>query len=78
MAAVRMAPVAAVVAVRGGLATLETQAAPFSCRRMALRACLFILLFGRVAGGGTGCARCSHEPAELALRRGGRLCEIMT
>ena len=43
MAAVRMAPVAAVVAARGGLATLETQAAPFSCRRMALRACLFIV-----------------------------------
>jgi hypothetical protein len=42
MAAVRMAPVAAVVAARGGLATLETQAAPFSCRRMALRACLFM------------------------------------
>ena len=55
MAAVRMAPVAAVVAARGGLATLETQAAPFSCRRMALRACLFIVRadVGRVAGGGT-------------------------
>ena len=70
MAAVRMAPVAAVVAVRGGLATLETQAAPFSCRRMALRACLFILLFGRVAGGGTGVALVAAT-SQLSLRFGG-------